>query len=125
MRVYAYLHACPMTEINPSGDWRIGEEELYESAPTVRALIVRRYEALYRLVEAHIAAAEEVGRSGDPRYLEIGVRVLREMSALYRLGAPPKQAEEDTDPNSGVDPAALVRASLDEIEAKIRDVAKE
>jgi hypothetical protein len=125
MHVYARVHACPMTQMSPSGDWRIGEEELYESQPRVRALIVRRYEALYALVEAHIAQAEESGRSGDPRFLEIGVRVLREMSALYRMGSPPKVSEEDADPNAGVDPASLVLASLAEIEGKLRDAAKD
>jgi hypothetical protein len=109
-----------MTSMKPVEPRKVNEEQLYEAQPMVRALIIERYEALYRLVTVHVARAEEDGRPPDPRWAEIGVRVLKEMSTLYRLATPPRTDAEDDDVLHGVDPAAVVLAQLDELEAKAR-----
>jgi hypothetical protein len=109
-----------MTAMENSKDWSIGEEELYAAQPNVRALVVQRYEALYSLVQQYIEDVQEGGRPPDPRYLEIGVRILRELSAQYRLGQAPRMREEDDDPNVGMDRGQLVLSQLAEIEAKVR-----
>ncbi len=109
-----------MTDIESGKKWSIGEDELYEAAPRVRALIVSRYEELYANVKDYLTDVRESGRPADPRYLEIGTRILKEISYQYRLGQPPRQGEDDEDPNSGMDRGALVLAQFDEIEAKLR-----
>lgn len=107
-----------MTDMQAADDWKIGEDELYKAAPSVRALIVKRYESLYAEVEDYREQVKSAGRPADPRYLEIGVRILKELGQMYRLGRPPAAAEDDDDPNAGVDPGKLVLARLEELEAK-------
>jgi hypothetical protein len=109
-----------MTSMSPAEPRKVDEEQLYQAQPMVRALIIERYEALYRLVTVHVARAEEEGRPPDPRWAEIGVRVLKEMTALYRLAVPPKAEDQDDDPLHGVDPGAIVLAQLEELEARSR-----
>ena len=109
-----------MTSMNPVEPRKVDEEQLYQAQPMVRALIIERYESLYALVRTHVARAEEEGRPPDPRWAEIGVRVLKELTSLYRLGVPPRTDDADDDPLHGVDPAAIVLAQLDELEAKSR-----
>jgi len=97
---------------------RIEEDDLYAYQPVVRATVFARYEALYSLVEQHNKLAAEGERPPDPRWAEIGVRVLKELSALYRLNAPTRgEAEEDVWTH-GQAPSAAVLAMLDELEAK-------
>lgn len=103
-----------------SKKWEIGEKELYDAQPSVRGLVIQRYEALYSLVQQYIKDVEEGGRPADPRYLEIGVRILRELSAQYRLGQAPRVSEDEDDPNAGMDRAQLVMAQWAELEAKER-----
>jgi hypothetical protein len=93
-----------MTSMNPVEPRKVDEEQLYQAQPMVRALIIERYEALYRLVTVHVARAEEEGRPPDPRWAEIGVRVLKELTSLYRLATPPRTDAEEDDVLHGVDP---------------------
>jgi len=100
--------------------WKISEDDLAAAQPGVRALVVRRYEKVWAIVEGHVSGAQDSGRGADPRVLEIGVRVLKELSALYRLSQPPRAVEEDDSPFAGLDPAAVVLDQLAEIEERLR-----
>lgn len=99
----------------------IGEDELNEAAPRVRAQTIGRYEDLYRVVRAQIEGAEEGERPLDPRYLEIGIRILKEESILYRLTRPPVVREDEEDSSHVFDPAEQVRAQLLELEERVKD----
>jgi hypothetical protein len=94
----------------------IRDEELHDSAPLVRALVVQRYEQIWSTVEPHVTG--EVGKP-DPRFIEAGIRVLKELTALYRLHAPVPGADQPQ--GELVAPADLVLAGLRELEARMRD----
>lgn len=108
-----------MRELGPGGMPEITEENLVESQPRVRALLMQRYELMWSVVEARIKDDREEIRPLDPRLLEIGKGILKEESALYRLGRPMQVIEEDPDAELTVlDRRELVAASLDELAAK-------
>jgi hypothetical protein len=97
----------------------ITEENLVESQARMRAELMRRYELMWVVVETRIEDDRNELRPLDPRLLEIGKGILKEEAMLFRLGRPAPVVEEDPDAElSGVDRAALVAASLDELAAK-------
>lgn len=100
-----------MTEI----DWvpGIGDEQISDRAPVVRALVVQRLEMIWRTCQPHISG--EMGRP-DPRFVEAGIRVLDRLMRLYRLDAPAaaKDAIE-----AGPDAAELLDARLREIGSRL------
>jgi hypothetical protein len=99
---------------------RIEEDDVYGSQGTVRWTVVQRYEGLWRLVEQHNKLAQDGERPPDPRWAEIGVRVLRELSALYRLHVPPRAQEDEDTVLHGMPAAQVVLAQLEELELKAR-----
>ena len=99
---------------------RITDEDLVNSAPAVRALLIGRLERLYEPV----ARALDNDRSDlspiDPRMMEIGLRICKEEALLYRLDKPPTIAVEDEPVGDGMDKRALVEVRLQEIEDRLR-----
>ncbi|HZI74109.1 MAG TPA: hypothetical protein VFD73_08835 [Gemmatimonadales bacterium] len=80
---------------------------------------MNRYEMIWNVVEGRIKDDEQEVRPLDPRLLEIGKGVLKEISALYRMSKPPTAVEEDPDAElTIVDRRELIAASLDQLEAK-------
>lgn len=111
-------------DLGPAGPPEIGEAQLIESAPRVRALTIKRYEQIWSIVETEIKEAQELLKPMDPRLLEIGIRVLKEETALYRLGRPPLATEEEEDPIHAIDPRTQVLAELAELEARNKEQGK-
>lgn len=111
-------------ELGPGNDARmpeITEDNLHEAGPRVRAWIVAEYQRMYGQVERHMAEADAGDRSLDPRMLEIGKGIMKEVTAIYRLGKPaPTVEEDDDDPAAGVDRRTVVEAKLVEIEARLQ-----
>ena len=106
-------------ELTPGSIPEIGEDQLLESQPRVRALLVHRYEEVWTEVSNHIKVARQVSRPPDPRMLEIGLRVLKDEAVLYRLGRTLPASEADEELQVSVDERlALVSAQLAEVEAK-------
>jgi hypothetical protein len=95
----------------------IGEDEVARSQPYVRLQTIQRLEGLWATVQAHVAACQADERPVDPRYLDLGLRVLREEARLYRLDKVVKVAEAE-DADRVVDPAAVVLAQLQQLEAR-------
>jgi hypothetical protein len=56
----------------------------------------------------------------DPRFIEAGMRCVRDLALLYRLHAPTASMSEP-DPGGRVDARELVRAQLVELEARTQD----
>lgn len=107
-----------------SGPFEITEEQLAEAAPKVRALQIQRYERLYGRVDERVAEDERGDRPIDPRFLELGIRILKEEYLLYRLGKAPAVVEEDDDNGTeGVDRMQMVLRQLEELEAKKQERA--
>lgn len=94
----------------------IPEESLSEHAPRVRALVIRRLEALYELTQTQIHLAEEKGRPVDPRWAELGLRITREVSSQYRLAKPSGVVD---DPDALPVPLDVIHDQLRELETKL------
>lgn len=103
-------------ELTPGPSRGIRDEELTESAPLVRALVVERLEQIWRNCEPHIERVE--GRP-DPRFIEAGIRVLDRLSRLYRLDQPVSGTLESD--QSLIPAAELVSRRLAELEEKMRE----
>ena len=101
-----------MQELMPTG---IGEEQIHDSAPLVRGLLVARLEALWRSCEPYLNG--EVGKP-DPRFVEAGIRVLDRLSRIYRLEAPARSLAEPEEPGQL---RGEVEAKLTALEARMKD----
>lgn len=94
----------------------IGDEQVAESAPLVRALVVQRLEQIWSACEPHITG--DAGKP-DPRFIEAGIRVTDRLARLYRLDDPvPSQDAGEGDRVPMVD---LVTRGLAELEARMAD----
>jgi hypothetical protein len=91
----------------------ISEEELAESAPLARALVLQRLEMVWRSCEPHING--DAGKP-DPRFVEAGIRVLDRLMRLYRLDSPQAPAQAAVE---HVDAVALVESGLLALEEKL------
>lgn len=98
---------------------RLDDEELSTKAPQIRAQVAMRYEQLW-----HAALPGIMNTQGDPdwrpdpRMLEAGVRILRNMAHLYRLDEPAQREREEV---AGTQTTIidLVESSLRELEARM------
>jgi len=94
----------------------IRDEEIHESAPLVRALLVERYEKLWATCEPHVDGS--LGKP-DPRFVEAGIRVCDRLAKLYRLDQPVPGADQ---PQGDLVPTReLVLARLRELEDRMAD----
>jgi hypothetical protein len=92
----------------------IGDEQIHDSAPLVRALLVQRLEQIWTTVQPHVDGT--LGKP-DPRFVEAGIRVLDRLARLYRLDQPVPGAEQPQGELLGK--ADLVLAGLRELEARM------
>lgn len=101
---------------------QITEQDVVESGPRVRALLVSRYEAAWDPIKDHLSQVKDGLMPPDARLLEIGLRILKDEAQLYRLTRAPvaQEQEEQEDLGAGVDRRALVESHLAEIEQKLR-----
>lgn len=108
-----------MEQLEPPRIPEITDEDLSEAGPRVRALLVQRYEEIWDRVKVRIIDDQQGNRPLDPRFLEIGLRALKETSTIYRLGRAVAAVEEDEDAVlTSVDRQALVLGQLADLEAK-------
>lgn len=97
---------------------RLDDTAISEQAPLVRAEIALRYQSLWEAVLPGIRNLEDSPDwRADPRMVEAGVRVLRNLSQLYRLDVGATQ--EAPDPaGTRLGTRELVSAALDVLEAR-------
>lgn len=107
--IFAASNPGTVTAELEAGKAGIDEEQVADSAPMVRALIVQRLEQVWRACEPHINPSPEVLESGfrrDPRYIEAGLRVLDRLALIYlrlprsgpqNLGEGPEELQEAQD----------------------------
>lgn len=100
----------------------IGDEEVAESAPMVRALVVSRLEMIWRACEPHIMPPDpqpgELPRRPDPRFVEAGIRVNDRLISLYGLLKTNPGLEKGEETSEEQVNAALARVK--ELEARLR-----
>lgn len=94
----------------------IADEQLHLSAPYVRALVVERLELIWSACEPQIDRTE--GKP-DPRFVEAGLRCLKELAGVYRLHQPVPSANERAE--ELVSKAEMVRAQLLALEARMNN----
>lgn len=92
----------------------IGDTEIHDSAPLVRALLVQRLEKLWRTLEPYVDG--ELHKP-DPRFLEAGIRVLDRLERIYRLTQPVPQSQELQ--GDLIPVAQLVQQDLAALEARM------
>lgn len=109
------LHTATVDSLDLSGRG-IGDEQVAESAPLVRALVVQRLEQIWTTVEPHVTGA--AGKP-DPRFIEAGIRVCDRLSRLYRLDLPVPGSDQPT--GDLVPVADLVARGLSELEQRMAD----
>jgi hypothetical protein len=93
----------------------LGEEELAQQAPLVRAQVAHYLIMTLHTCQPHMdGTAERV----DVRFVEAGIRILDRLARLYRLDQPiPPAPDADARP---VDAATIVANGLRELESRIR-----
>jgi hypothetical protein len=96
----------------------LDDEQLAESAPRVRYLMLERLEIIWKQVEDHL----DPEKGTDPRWAEIGVRTLDRLARLYRLDKPRAAVEEEDDIAAGLDRGKLV---LEQLKKYADDLQKE
>lgn len=78
-----------MRQLEPGPGAGITEENVVDSAPFVRALVVSRLEQAWRAVDPHIQVQRNPDTGlimrPDPRFIEAGIRILDRLSDLYHL----------------------------------------
>lgn len=105
-----------MTDMQP-GPFELGEDEIERQRAYARATALGRLEAIWKLVEQQLDP--ELG--ADPRWAEIGLRVLDREARLFRFDRAPKDEQDDEDPAiQGVDRGQLVLEQLSELEKSIK-----
>lgn len=115
---FTCMFACMFARMSSDMEWidpQIDDEKIAESQPRVRFLMLQRMEQIWAQVEDHLDPDKGV----DPRWAEIGVRLLDRYSKLYRLDKPVARDEDEDDLGAGVDRGAIVLAQLKEIEEKL------
>ena len=99
----------------------ISDEQVSESAPMVRALVVARLEMIWRACEPHIMPPPpepgDLPRRPDPRFVEAGIRVNDRLISLYGLLKPQAGVEVGEESSQEDVKAALSR--LKELEARL------
>lgn len=103
----------------------ITDDDVVASRARVRALLVSRLEAKYQVVSRAIRDAETMGIPPDPRLLEIGIRIDKEMSLLYGLQKPAPVSADDEPKDqlgNGIEKRDAVLLELTRLEERIRSV---
>lgn len=99
----------------------IRDEEITESAPAVRALIVTRLEQIWSTIQPHVDGSRaEDGWQPDVRFVEAGIRCLDRLAKLYRLDQP--VAANPLAGDVAADTRDLVAKNLEELEGRLRDL---
>ena len=112
-----------MTDAISSGPFEITDDQITSNAPRVRALQIQRLEEVWERVHVRIEEDRSGTRPLDPRFLEIGLRALKEEALIYRLNRAAPMAEEEEEVAGGIDRINLVANQLAEVEAKLQSTS--
>lgn len=93
----------------------IYEDDITEAGPRVRAQTLMRLEMIWEACQPHINGD---GGKPDPRFIEAGMRCLREEIKLYRLDQPQVTASTSATPTQEAVRAAF-RDQVRELETRL------
>ena len=111
-----------MEELSATPGIGITDENIAESMPLVRALIVQRLEQAWRACDPHIQVQVNPDTGlvmrPDPRFIEAGIRIIDRLGDIYRIRTP-QTSNMLTD--EGLEPVrAQVRAQIEAMEARMK-----
>lgn len=115
MHVCTCMIRCMTHAIGP-GPFELGEDLLAERAAANRAIALLRLEKIWEQVELNLDP--ELG--ADPRWAEIGLRVIDREAKLLRLDVPEKVEADEDGLAPGVDRGELIELQLKVIEESLR-----
>lgn len=95
-------------------DPQIDDEKIAESKARARFILLQRMELVWRQVEDNL----DPERGADPRWAEIGVRLLDRYSRLFQLDKAKTAVDEEDDLSAGVDRRELVLRQLSDLRDK-------
>lgn len=111
-------------ELPPVSAPEITEENVIQDQGRVRALIVTRIEQLWQPIDRQLQMDSEGVRPADPRLLEIGRGLMKDLAIVYRLGRQLTVTDEDTEDEVPViDRAAMIEEHLAQIETRLKQAA--
>lgn len=97
---------------------QIGDQELQDSQPAVRALVVHRLEQIWATIEPHVDGSRAgEGWQPDVRFVEAGIRCLDRLARVYRLQDPGRGDQEGLE--ASVDAREVALRALLEVEARM------
>lgn len=102
---------CMSDQLDPASDRSLDDDQIAESRGRVRFLLLQRMELIWQQVENNL----DPQAGPDPRWAEIGVRLLDRYSRLYGLDKAKAVVEEEDDLSAGIDRRAMVMLQLEEI----------
>jgi hypothetical protein len=102
-----------MRQIESAAGFGLGEDQLSDQAPFVRALLVQRLEQIWSVCEPHVTGELKP----DPRFVEAGIRVLDRLARVFRLDQPVSGAQDKGEQDPEILRAAA-RAQVLELEAR-------
>lgn len=95
-------------------DPQIDDDKIAESKARARFILLQRMEMIWGQVQDNL----DPERGSDPRWAEIGVRLLDRYSRLFQLDRARATADEEDDLGAGVDRRQLVLQQLSELREK-------
>lgn len=100
----------------------ITDDDVLASRARVRALLVSRVDMLWQPVQVALVKDSNGEYPADPRILEFGLRLCRELAEYYNVKKPPTSVvEEEAElPGAGEDRRALIEMKLAEVEERLR-----
>lgn len=99
---------------------RISDTDISDGAPRVRALVANRLETLWRAAERGFVDTGDPDWRPDIRAIEAGIKILRNLGAVYRLDLPAGTPAEAVQGVS-VPLRDLVASQLQALEARIAE----
>lgn len=117
------MHVCRMVIVEAIGGAlpegvSISDDNVAADQAAVRGLVVKRLEQLWATIEPHVDGRVVAdGYRVDPRMIQAGITVVRELGKLYRLDRPAPAAPEAV--TGAVTDRVAVERSLAELEARL------
>ena len=122
MTVHVDMHLWQVTMLELEGTAGITDENVNQSQPMVRAMLVQRMEMIWRCCEPHIDVPVDGEGSplykADPRFVEAGIRVCDRLARWFKLEQPQVSGNEP-DKASLMDQRELARQQVLELSARM------
>jgi hypothetical protein len=96
------------------------DEQVQQQQPAIRGQLIQRLERMYALVESELDRGELEAHQ-DPRFFELGLRIIDREAKLYRLLDAPKvqEAEPEEQESVSLRQRQQIEQQLRELESRL------